>query len=742
MPHKITKLSLLIFIFLLFFNRVVYPYDNRYVHQNINENAALQSTQLYSALKTLGFRGNAAKDILENNIVYGQKIKFWFHEGANLEDETDCRSKFHFHDPTKSWDTAGLSSIVIDTFCLDDTHRSSLVWAQDTGNLWTWQKARQHYHDALTNPDRNMREQNLAYTFRSLGQVMHLISDASVPAHARNDIHIFPYTVPGIGLEIGDPTFESWTRDNYKSLNYTGTVVNETIFDQAVFHSSAPIAISALWDQDKYTGSNPPVTTESIIGLAEYSNANFFSEDTIFGDYSYPGWSSVEEYDEIIDLTTGKSRTYLRKVKDGEKIDHLATGKWFYKYLPSAFKSSGLKLDEQVYKDYASLLIPRGVGYSAGLLNYFFRGSIDISLPPTGVYAQTNDPNQGFTRVTLLAKNTTPNNEEMNDGSVELVVKYRLALEDPFKNYPGDYDFQAEPQFSYVVVPEANGVRSIPRDSPAELIFDLSHNPIPLYAIDVYLQLVYRGRLGSEGDAVAVGSKDISEPTPVDLINDMDRTCLNGSFYVAGTPEAIAQVDTNHNGIAAEWDVYSHNLNDIYFRISSISDPKYVSTTDYNFATPFLAAGDFARALYILTDYNFIYDSIQRPVSTDSNDPWYHLSWTSSLYSGRAIKNQTDYIEDAAVCAPLSAPCYIWWYPTFSSYRDRETWWGAGIIFINESYPQDSDCSCYRGIVSTCPKGIEALRTTDALSKDRLRQGRMDTQMQPVIGRQRRNAGR
>jgi hypothetical protein len=35
-------------------------------------------------------------------------------------------------------------------------------------------------------------------------------------------------------------------------------------------------------------------------------------------------------------------------------------------------------LDAEVYGDYASFLVPRAVGYSAGLLEYFFRGEIDL----------------------------------------------------------------------------------------------------------------------------------------------------------------------------------------------------------------------------------------------------------------------------------------------------------------------------------------------------------------------------
>ena len=67
---------------------------------------------------------------------------------------------------------------------------------------------------------------------------------------------------------------------------------------------------------------------------------------------------------------------------------------------------------------------------------------------------------------------------------------------------------------TYVVVPVKNGIRSIPGDGSVELTFDLSEKPIPLWAINVFIRLVYHGQLGSEDGAVVVGFKDISEPTP------------------------------------------------------------------------------------------------------------------------------------------------------------------------------------------------------------------------------------
>ncbi len=369
-------------------------------------------------------------------------------------------------------------------------------------------------------------------------------------------------------------------------------------------------------------------------------------------------------------------------------------------------------LDEDVYKDYAFLLIPRAVGYSAGLLNYFFRGNIEITLPASGVYAQTNNPAIGFSQIKLLARNTSVNNEQMNDGTIELVIGYRRAIDDPFINYPEDYPFKAENEITYIVVPEANGIRSIPNDRYVELTFDLSSNPIPLFAINVFIRLIYHGQLGLEDGAVVVGFKDISEPTPIDLFNDMDQICLNGNMYVAGSAEAIEQVDTNNNGIPT-WDVYPHDISNIYFRTSPKDIPQYASATNYNIAVPYLNAGHSVRASYILTDYAFSYNSYQTLVKTIEEDPWLHTSWRTEVYPGIAIKNQIEYEEDPEVCAPLSAPCHIWWYPTFLEYRGVNLWWGGGIMYINKAYPQNTECDCYQGVLRNCISVAQTLKTTE-----------------------------
>lgn len=367
----------------------VYAYDNEKVHQLVNENAALQSSNFISSMRAGGFKGDSPKEVIELNEIYGKKIKDWFHEGAKLEDETVCRSRNHFHDPLKQWDSAGLNNVAINTFCFgigeDFSVDSSIIWAQKqpgslvTKNYWSWPKARNYYYKALTATAKDDRETNFAYTFRTLGQVMHLIADSSVPAHVRNDIHVFPLTIPLIGIEMGKQTYESWAKKNYYKLNYTGMEIVQSIFTQAVFNSLAPVPISVLWDQNKYTGTNPSVTwttnpSISGFGLAEYTNANFFSEDTIFKDYPHPKKENTTA--KLVEQAAKDGKTDKVWYIQGYTSERLAAYSYLNKWLlPDKWTYN---LDSYVYQDYASQLIPRAAGYSAGLLNYFFRGDINM----------------------------------------------------------------------------------------------------------------------------------------------------------------------------------------------------------------------------------------------------------------------------------------------------------------------------------------------------------------------------
>lgn len=614
----------------------------------------------------------------------------WLGYGGKKEDIPVSRSFRHYHNPLETWDKAGYKGM----------WESSIIWAQTYNphtyyQHYSWQDARDYFHWALTSEDQTERDYYFAKMFRTIGQVMHLVEDSSVPLHTRNDTHVFFH-------------YEYWvekTRQNESGTFYLWlSDVTRYGYDKSILgitpNPLAPIPIARIVDTDKYhqNGDNPEVTLYEPVGIAEYSNANFFSTDTRFENFPHPNWDNVQAVDFEIKHPLDQSHTVVRPyywknidppARDGDTGYRLAAVGLLLDYAKRHFPGyinllrdwERPALDANVYSDYAERLIPRAVGYSASLLAYFFRGTIEISIPDDGFYGITDDPAAGFTSIKFKAKNTTEDNEEMTNGTIELVVKYRLSQGNPFTNA---YSNTSE-EFYYIVAPEQSGVSSIPRNDPVELSFDLSgDNAIPLWATDLYLYVVFKGKLGNEDNAIAVGFKDISEPTPIDLYNNMDKICFNGVWETAGSSALIAYVDNpahggNDNGVANEYDVYAHNLKDVYYRFYPPGqEPQYPSPTEHHHYLPGLEGGAFNRSIYVLTDYEFNYTFLTSVETTDANDPWDHLD---QLYiiEEQAIKNQYEWTgSDYERCTP-----------GFYPFRGVEIY--RGIIMINWPYPDPND---------------------------------------------------
>lgn len=359
---------------------------------------------LDSCVKNIGFSG-------VGQTINGKNIKDWIQLGSQKEDEPMSRSRNHFHNPllkSDQWGQAGLNSVLF-------TGMSSALWIQDQehrrvtdlGGDWSWKKARQFYYAALTgdssllngftvedgsfttitgsiNLSKAARDTFFAWTFRALGQTMHLVQDASVPAHTRNDVHILW-------------NYENWVDE----LRSSGAGSFQNLFAVPQSFNGTVANIASFIDTDQYTGNNPADTVAFTFGLAEYSNANFFSEDTInlpgYGlssvSFPYPNVGSTNLQSllagnaplETIIAEDGVLDTgmWVKKTGDGELIDHIAKFGYTTNELAKIqgndnTYSRTFILDDKCYEDYAFKLIPRAVGYSAGLLNYFFRGQIDM----------------------------------------------------------------------------------------------------------------------------------------------------------------------------------------------------------------------------------------------------------------------------------------------------------------------------------------------------------------------------
>ena len=618
-------------------------------------------------------------------------------QGARDEDSPVIRCKNHFHDPSMTWDLAGLNR----GEGLEGG-KSSILWAQlgqgtqDYG-AYSWHDARQYFYKALTTTDPNEKGMNLMMTFQAVGHLMHLIQDASVPEHVRDNSHITGYNYEKYVSVYCNPksdkynTFLNWLNDNTR---YT---FNDSAFSLPS-NSEAPIPIARIVDTDRYSGTNPSITMEQPIGISEYTNANYFSKDTVFtlDKYPFPDWGSVNSSAVIIQNPRDSSgeihRQYLLKVQDGDAGYRLCTAPILAGQVPDTAEYLAPMLDDSVYGDYAARLVPRAVSYSAGLLKYFFRGTLEISLPASGVYAFTStepaDPrSKGFNKVSLMVKNSSSSGEPMNGGAIELVVQYRFltnnpntddprsAALDPFVMYPASNLPALSKPIYLVKALDSNNDHDISSTAPQLLEFNLDNDEIPLWAIDVRLYVVYKGKLGTTGSggyeeesAVCVGYKNINEPTSLDIINDTDTVCKNDEWCEASDVE----------------NVKPKYITSFYLRFSPEAQPQDASPAEgeHIYALSNINPGKYKR-VYLLSDNTY----------SESVHYSYHFAGESDIYEGSSTYQRTA-IKNG-IYRDESNDTVIRYYPIFNDFRNI-TYWNM-FYFLNFDI-----CT-----LSSCPEGCD-----------------------------------
>jgi hypothetical protein len=389
------------------------------------------------------------------------------------------------------------------------------------------------------------------------------------------------------------------------------------------------------------------------------------------------------------------------KKSNGENLERLVSAGYYQNKIDKLlgiYKFSFF-LSDLCHEEYASKLVPRAVGYSAALLDYFFRGEIEITLPFStnsvppqldGIYGFTNDSSLGFRYISLMAKNITRDNEEMTNGLVSLIVSYRTCVGSPFIPNPS----MLETERLFIKIDYPNAV-DIPRDAPIRLDFDLSGSPLPVNAMDVNLTLVFNGFLGGEfANAVAIGFKDISEPTPVDLFNNTDWVCYNGMYVNYNDPSLIQQVDTNHNG------VIDCGLNEINIIPSKIT-PQFLS---------------FNNKTASATNYYYQFP-IENPIVIlpSQSHRFYFLADDNPAITRCSVKVKAENIDNSSI--PSDGLCYssynndvsdvnsyfnkLQWITVQNKYTNTHAWIGSfrDIYFLNLIYydnvsvPENSECS-------------------------------------------------
>ncbi len=268
-------------------------------------------------------------------------------DGSRREDDSP-RWMNHFYDPVKN---RGLSyDAAIDPWYILGDWESSKQWAQDDSNQnkltyspiiasilslvetgkiqpfinssdFTWKQAQKYWIQG-----------NKEMALFTLGHVIHLIEDASVPDHTRNDPH------------PGDSPYETYT-SQYTAKN------PDTLLKIRLANTTA-IQKNSL--------------SEYFDGIASYSNNNFYSKDTI-------GIQSGYNEPQMDPLNYINGSKYIVRNDEG--------GNKYILALVTANKGSILMTgqrtisieDASVDKSYWSLLSKKSVQYGAGVLELFFK---------------------------------------------------------------------------------------------------------------------------------------------------------------------------------------------------------------------------------------------------------------------------------------------------------------------------------------------------------------------------------
>jgi hypothetical protein len=237
----------------------------------------------------------------------------WIRHGGFSADEPELAAAVrHFYDPLRLsgqsyltnrgtyWEgvyslpfNPGIDAI---EWALGDTEKGS-------ANNWTLMKGKDYLVLALTETDAVLRNGYLAKAFRCLGEVLHNTGDMGCPPHTRNDSHAAPLGYDK-GWALGSP-------DPYEEL-----------FDPAwasSFSDGSP-------DPELKAFFENATTVRSIDEkLAEFTNANFFTAQTINGlgrtEVKPVNEECIYPYPRLEDLDyRNEEFTYYKDFQSGRRV--------------------------------------------------------------------------------------------------------------------------------------------------------------------------------------------------------------------------------------------------------------------------------------------------------------------------------------------------------------------------------------------------------------------------------------
>jgi hypothetical protein len=257
--------------------------------------------------------------------VYTNKTKKsvlgWIVHGGFSADEPQLEASFrHFYDPTEKVGQRYLKDLLDSWFvsmAKENPKVDHVQWAiSHPDHEYNYTVGKEKLQLALETEDEKEREELMAFAWRALGETLHLIADMGIPCHVRDDAHPSKKVI----VELGDPdpyeeVCEVIAREDGISSWLTGTVEAEVAgFSRSEFATAKTIAIK----------------------LAEWTNKNFFTNQTISGKWVTPRIHPEKTYasPKLDNLTWNRSTWSYEKSIGGTTVQlckHQSIwGKWEY----------------------------------------------------------------------------------------------------------------------------------------------------------------------------------------------------------------------------------------------------------------------------------------------------------------------------------------------------------------------------------------------------------------------------
>lgn len=382
------------------------------VHVNISE-AAFSVSNLTEQPSILSNLGVTATSQFPNSAKVPKTVLTLIKDGAAFEDDFP-RPLNHFFDPISGAALSVLGAQPLYNYtspdwALEDTAEVTPGWQQD----FSYRDANSYLYRALTLPANVNRDTNFGLLFETLGHVIHHVQDMAQPQHVRNDAHLdadLPSWQEALWClipvannycvayrAIKNPSaYETYTKDHVNKLKYDGYA---PVYPGPRLALDDPVGSPFRVPRDFWKTYPYSAGLHAGKGIAEFTNSNFVSAGTNFnsGKYALPAFDPSKKTDVDIQQLcqenppcpplVGTMTMYGTDVIDrlaGPPISNprASTYSVFDADLTKKGRNPTFTLNRFNYEAAQYLLVQRAVGYSAGLINYFFRGLIDLVNDP------------------------------------------------------------------------------------------------------------------------------------------------------------------------------------------------------------------------------------------------------------------------------------------------------------------------------------------------------------------------